>query len=97
MRSWAIRRLRKNGQSLYLAIPRIARLQLGVYVDDPMVIEFDDERRVLLVYPQADVDKRIDNAGHFGDLKPVLETVVADPDAAVPAVHRVRRPREPRT
>lgn len=88
MRMWCLRNLRKNGASVYLAIPRVARQELGLFVGDCMVIELDTDLKCLLVRPIAAHGAVPELKPWPADMLPVVENPTGDAEAAQPVVHR---------
>lgn len=43
--------MRKNGNSAYLAIPRLARLELKLFVGDWVDVDLDTDARVIIIRP----------------------------------------------
>lgn len=50
-RFYSVRTIRKVGDSAYVSIPRIVRHELGINVNDPVEIELDTNRKILIVRP----------------------------------------------
>ena len=85
MKLWAIRKIRANGKAAYLALPKIARLELGLFIGDNVTLELDTEQKTLTM--RAAHAHKVAPQLHYlsPDMEPIVEHVVASPAADAPA------------
>jgi hypothetical protein len=43
------RKLRAQGKAAYLAVPKLARLELGLFIGDEVLIELDTKRKLIVI------------------------------------------------
>lgn len=82
------RKLRAQGKAAYLAIPKLARLELGLFINDEVLLELDTKRKLIIlraataraVKPFADLNQLEMLPG-----RPAIEPAPAEPEAIAPA------------
>jgi antitoxin component of MazEF toxin-antitoxin module len=81
MRYKSFRQLRRNGQSLYVIVPQLARHLLKVWPNDWVEVELDMDRRELVIRPR----QYRDEAPVFKAKRPDMSVIVEKLETIKPA------------